>query len=102
MHTSCTYILCRTALHVVAKTGDVTMAQILIQNGADLNMKSVHGFTALYVAAVSNNEGILRLLASQPCVDVDALDLGGMSPLIAATCNGCDLVCCYMMKFDEI
>lgn len=79
----------RSPLHVAAKTGNAKMAEILLIYGAKINLKNTHGFTAIYVAAVSNNLEVLQLLLGCDGVDVDESDLGGMSPLIAAACNGC-------------
>ena len=88
----------RTALHVAAKTGNSLIVDYLLRNGAKVNIKTVHGFTAVYVAAVANNVEALHAVLSWPEVDVDAVDLGGMTPLIAAACNGCcvDVIQCLL------
>ena len=79
----------RTALHITAKTGNTRLVEYLLHNGIDINLKNAHGFSAAYVAAVANKVEALQAITGSPGVDVDAEDLGGMTPLIAATCNGC-------------
>lgn len=82
----------RTALHVAAKSDSGKITQLLLAHGADANIKNTHGFTSVYVAAVANNMAVMQvLLSSSVYIDIDSVDLGGMSPLIAATCNGCEI-----------
>jgi ankyrin repeat protein len=79
----------RIPLHLAAKIKNLDMVEFLLERGADPNIKNTHGFTPLYVAAVADNAAVIALLAKIPSVDIDAVDLGGMSPLISAACNGC-------------
>jgi ankyrin repeat protein len=79
----------RTPLHVAAKLGHISIIEMLLAHGANASLKTVHGFTALYVAAVSNQLEAVAVLIASGHVDVDDTDLGGMTPLIAAACNKC-------------
>jgi uncharacterized protein len=79
----------RTALHLAAKGGNTEIVRYLLDHGADINIKNTHGFTALYVASIANNVDVMQLLLGAGTVEVDAEDLGGMTPLISACCNGC-------------
>lgn len=88
----------RTALHLAAKSGNTQIAEYLLSNGADINFKNAHGFTPVYVAAIANNVEVLEVLVNIPTTDVDATDAGGMSALIAASCNGCkdEIIACLV------
>lgn len=95
----------RTALHLAAKSElspEMEIMSFLLNHGADVTIKNAHGFTPLYVAVIANNINGLRVLLTHPRamekIDVDAVDLGGMSPLISACCNGCsvDIVDCLL------
>jgi ankyrin repeat protein len=81
----------RTPLHLASKYGNIEILKFLIRNGADPNVKNIHGFTALYVAALANNVAAIEILVQQPTVNVNEQDLGGMTPLISAACNGCSV-----------
>ena len=87
----------RTPLHLAAKSGNVEMILALLDGGGDPNVRNTHGFTPLYVATLAKcvpaMEAILRARTTngRVDVDVDAIDLGGMTPLISACCNGCPL-----------
>ena len=83
----------RTALHMAAKSGNLEIVNILLDRGADVNKKNTHGFTSLYVASVVNNVSCMKILLSHPQalnIDINATDLGGMTALISACCNGCN------------
>lgn len=82
----------RTPLHLAAKGGLEDIVQLLLQYGANANLRSAHGHTPFFMAAVANQVAVLRLLVHwAPVLDVDAADLGGMSPLAAAVCNDCSI-----------
>ena len=88
----------RTALHLAAKTGNTQIAAYLLSNGANVNCKNAHGFTPIYVAAIANNVEVLEKLVNVPTAQIDAVDVGGMSALIASSCNGCrdEIISCLI------
>ncbi|XP_069567038.1 ankyrin repeat domain-containing protein SOWAHD isoform X2 [Brachyistius frenatus] len=53
---------CKTALHWAAKHGNEDMASLVVNAGADVNTKSVSGYTPLHIAALHGHQHILDLL----------------------------------------
>uniref|UniRef100_A0A3Q0SJW5 SOWAHA-C winged helix-turn-helix domain-containing protein n=1 Tax=Amphilophus citrinellus TaxID=61819 RepID=A0A3Q0SJW5_AMPCI len=51
-----------TALHWAAKHGNEEMATLVVNAGADVNIKSVSGYTPLHIAALHGHQHILDLL----------------------------------------
>uniref|UniRef100_A0A8C6WSQ3 SOWAHA-C winged helix-turn-helix domain-containing protein n=1 Tax=Neogobius melanostomus TaxID=47308 RepID=A0A8C6WSQ3_9GOBI len=51
-----------TALHWAAKHGNKDMATLVAEAGADVNTKSVRGYTPLHIAALHGHQHILELL----------------------------------------
>ena len=51
-----------TALHTAAKEGSVPKARFLVENGADLGIKSKSGYTARDQAQLSEKEDVKRFL----------------------------------------
>ena len=51
-----------TALHLAVQTGHVSMCQVLLQQGADLNMQNKCLKTPLHVASIGRNKEIMELL----------------------------------------
>ena len=61
-------------LFVAANNGDEKLAKILIENNADINIKTAtNGFTPLFWAAISNHNNIVNLLIENGA-DVNAKD----------------------------
>uniref|UniRef100_A0A3Q3LCG8 Ankyrin repeat domain-containing protein SOWAHB-like n=1 Tax=Mastacembelus armatus TaxID=205130 RepID=A0A3Q3LCG8_9TELE len=52
----------KTALHWAAKHGNEDMATLVVNAGADVNTKSVSGYTPLHIAALHGHRHILDLL----------------------------------------
>ena len=50
------------ALHIAVQTGHVSVCQILLQHGADVNIPNKHQQTPLHVASTGKNKEILELL----------------------------------------
>ena len=57
----CDHVLCRTALHWACKRGHKIIVHHLLENGADVNLKTLKGETP---AAVTTSSEILTLLGS--------------------------------------
>lgn len=71
----------KTALHMVAYTGDVNLAQVLIANGAELNLtENVIGETPLNTAAAHDRYEMIKLLVEKGA-DVNIGDKGNQTPL---------------------
>jgi ankyrin repeat protein/TPR repeat protein len=76
----------QTALHQAMRAKDVTVAELLIARGADVNAKAKTGYTPLHVAAGLGKLERVRLLLSKGA-SVDAMDTHG-TPLHAAVVQG--------------
>ena len=70
----------RTALHICAANGADDMVQLLLQNGANPNVRDIKGNTPLHLAACSAKVPIITLLLSHGA-DICALDFNGQTPL---------------------
>lgn len=51
-----------TALHIASLAGQELIVIILVENGANVNVQSLNGFTPLYMAAQENHESVVRYL----------------------------------------
>jgi hypothetical protein len=63
----------RTPLHWAAYNGHVEITRLLLQNGADVNVRSYGGYTPLHWAAYQGNVDILHLLVENGA-DLEALN----------------------------
>ena len=72
-----------TALGHAAKHGHNEIAELLIENGADVSAKSLKGLTPLHYAAANGHKEIAGLLIEKGA-DVKAKDEGGKTPLDVA------------------
>jgi len=70
-----------TPIHLAALHGYYDIAELLAQNGADLNKQDASGWTALHFAASGRNEKLLKLFLDQPTVDVTIKNEGQNIPL---------------------
>ena len=62
------------ALFVAANNGDEKLAKMLIENNADINIKTaINGFTPLFWAAISDHKNVVNLLVEYGA-DVNAKD----------------------------
>jgi ankyrin repeat protein len=76
-----------TALGHAAKHGHNEIAELLIENGADVSAKSLKGLTPLHYAAVNGHKEIAELLIAKGA-DVYAKSEGGETPLVYAVAEG--------------
>jgi ankyrin repeat protein len=72
-----------TPLHVAARKGYVEIAKLLLEHGADPNIKDLHGWTPLHDAAYWGNVEVARLLL-QHGADPNVKGKRGETPLILA------------------
>ena len=73
-----------TLLMCAAETGAKEVCRVLIERGADCNMKSANGTTALYVASQNGHTEVVRLLLGKGAA-TDLRSDNGATPLIAAS-----------------
>ena len=75
-----------TPLHYACKSVKLSMVQYLMTHGADLNLRTPDGRTALHLAAAySTKEVVLELLGA--CMDYDAVDNYGCTAMQMAVQN---------------
>jgi ankyrin repeat protein len=76
-----------TPLHWAAMIGHVDIARLLLQNGANVNARSIGGNTPLHWAAYQGNVDILHLLVENGA-DLEAQDTDGWRALHRAAWMG--------------
>jgi ankyrin repeat protein len=72
-----------TALGHAAKEGHKEIAELLVENGADVSAKDEDGWTPLFYAAGGGKKEVVELLIEKGA-DVNATDDGGTTPLDVA------------------
>lgn len=75
-----------TALHASAQCGCIDIAKILIDHGADINIRTSAGASPLLLAAQNGYEDIVSLLISKHAI-IDNTDIHGNTPLFFASKN---------------
>ncbi len=76
------------ALHIAARNGNFEIANILVQNGANVNLVDNEGYTALMRACLASNENITFILL-QKKANVFLLNNDSESAIIHAASSGC-------------
>eukprot|EP00457_Paulinella_chromatophora_P000409 gb/GEZN01000409.1/.p1 GENE.gb/GEZN01000409.1/~~gb/GEZN01000409.1/.p1 ORF type:complete len:1427 (-),score=209.47 gb/GEZN01000409.1/:191-4471(-) len=76
----------KTALIEAASRGQVSMAELLLSNGADVNRQSSNGYTALHWATMKKHANMLRLLTRKG-IDMSVKDAGGRTAMDLARLN---------------
>lgn len=74
-------------MHWAVGFGAADIRDLLIQNGADLNIKDKDGTTALMLAITENQIESALVLLVQDSIDLNQQDKKGMTPLILAAAN---------------
>ncbi|ROT35327.1 ankyrin [Sodiomyces alkalinus F11] len=81
------------ALHATSEGGHVEAVKLLLEKGADVNIKDDdYGQTPLSWAAENGHEKVVKLLLGRDEVDVDTQDKLGRTPLSWTAANGHDVV----------
>lgn len=70
----------RTPLLISLSTGNVALANLLLEKGADVNVSDVYGISPLHLAAELDNEKIIYLLIKKGA-SPHALDADGCAPM---------------------
>jgi hypothetical protein len=81
-----------TALHVAADVGIVEMARVLLDAGANADVKDTWEETPLHFAAREGNCEICEILLAKKA-DIDALNSDDVTPLVMAAKTGNESVC---------
>src|SRR6185503_551080 len=71
----------RTALIAAAARGDLEVVNVLVQRGADVNVKDDKGYTALLHALAARYDQVSDVLVKQPNLDPNARGLNGATAL---------------------
>jgi ankyrin repeat protein len=88
----------RRPLHMAARKGYTEICDVLLANGADLELKTIHGCTALYFAVLSSQVEMVDVLGDGYCADVNVSDVGNLSPLHIACEKGyADITKCLLL-----
>ena len=74
----------QTALMLAVSHGRLDMVQLLVESGADLNIRDEDGSTALMCAAEHGQTDTVKYLIGQPDVDIFAKDNDGLTALAVA------------------
>jgi cytohesin len=74
-------------LHIAAERGRLDLVQVLIERGADVNIRDSQGRTPLHAAAIGGNAEVIRLLIKLGA-DVNARDNYGETPLHLVAAEG--------------
>lgn len=73
----------RTPLISAAARGDLEVVKLLVERGADVNVKDKKGYTALFHAIEAMYEEVAQLLMDQPNLDPNARGLNGVTALMS-------------------
>jgi len=71
-----------------AADGDVVSMEVLVNNGADINLGDYDDRTALHLAASTNNLGVVEWLVKLPNIDINPVDRYGGTPTEDAVREG--------------
>ncbi|KAJ7383809.1 hypothetical protein OS493_025680 [Desmophyllum pertusum] len=77
----------KTPLHFAAWSGHLQIADVLIQNGSDVNARNILGQTPLHLAAENGHKHIAEVLIEHES-DINARNILGKTPLHLAAENG--------------
>uniref|UniRef100_A0A183EYS1 ANK_REP_REGION domain-containing protein n=1 Tax=Gongylonema pulchrum TaxID=637853 RepID=A0A183EYS1_9BILA len=86
-------------LHIASLAGQELIVTILVENGANVNVQSLNGFTPLYMAAQENHESVVRYLLAHNANQALATE-DGFTPLAVALQQGHDRVVALLLEND--
>lgn len=73
----------RTPLISAAARGDLEVTNVLLERGADVNVKDKKGYTALFHAIEAMYEDVAMAMLNQPNLDPDSRGLNGVTALMS-------------------
>lgn len=76
------------AMHLAARFGALRNVQVLAENGANINAKSLEGFTPIHEAAKEGRKSVVEYLIETKKVDINPLDRDGYTPMDWAEAMG--------------
>ncbi|CAF1281668.1 unnamed protein product [Rotaria sordida] len=92
----------QTALMLAVKHGKVDLVELLLENGAAVNLQDTDGSTALMCAVEHGNINIVKLLLTRPECDVNITDNDGQTAVTIATSkNRKDILVALYAKMKE-
>lgn len=69
------------AIHLAAKTGNVTICKLLLEKIKNVNVKQKYGYTALHIAVSMHHTQVVDELITDQRIDLNVQDSGGWTPL---------------------
>eukprot|EP01102_Stenamoeba_stenopodia_P012027 TRINITY_DN3748_c0_g2_i1.p1 TRINITY_DN3748_c0_g2~~TRINITY_DN3748_c0_g2_i1.p1 ORF type:complete len:715 (-),score=158.71 TRINITY_DN3748_c0_g2_i1:184-2328(-) len=84
-------------LHYFAATGSLVCVELMLQNGANMNMVDAKGWTPLHYAACHDHPGCVRLLINRSA-NPDIKDNEGNTPLAIAQLNSSNNVVALLSR----
>ncbi|XP_068755480.1 transient receptor potential cation channel subfamily A member 1-like isoform X1 [Montipora capricornis] len=82
-----TLVASASPLHLAAKTGNLSVVELLVLDGAEINYRDGKLRTPLHSAATFNNCRIVELLLDSGA-DPEAFDINGMTPYLLSVTHG--------------
>jgi len=76
------------------------IVEVLLQYGADVNLKDDDGWTALYAAAAGGNLGVSTLLLQHSQIDIEASDNNGFTALHRAVEEGHSIMVEFLASWN--
>lgn len=86
-------------MHIASLAGCEEVVKLLLQNGANVNVQSLSGFTPLYMAAQENHDNVVRILLANGANQALATE-DGFTPLAVALQQGHDKVVTVLLEND--
>lgn len=85
-----------TALHVAADAGCVDMVKVLLEAGADVDVRDTWEETPLHFAARKGSSETCQVLLAKGA-ELDAVNSNGVTPLVASAKAGNESVCQFLL-----
>ncbi|MGO4841071.1 ankyrin repeat domain-containing protein, partial [Rhizobiaceae sp. 2RAB30] len=91
------------ALVIAALNGHADVVALLLERGADIEIRNKHGLTALHAAAYDGNMDVVELLVAKGAAVNDTANFYNMAPLHAAAEEGhADVVAFLLANKAEV
>lgn len=92
----------RTPLMLAAVKGNASVAKILIDNGANIEIKSDKGTPVLIFAALNNRFEMVKYLIEVQGMNPNIVDNSGFTALMTAANKGYEDIVEYLLQFEEV
>ena len=87
------------ALHFASFRGNLTIINLLLNNGADINIKNNYGINVLHVAS-QGDQPISLLFFKEAGMDLKSRDNRGSTPLHWACYSKSEIALCYLLSWQ--